>query len=193
MLAALSASLIVTPLLLPAAAPAQDEAPLETVEQRFSYMVGLQIGQGMMQQGVGQNLDVDAFAQALRDTFAGQQSRLTVEEIQATVQEMRAAQQSQQEALGAEAKAAGDTFLMENAKKQGVQTTGSGLQYKVIEEGAGPKPGSGDTVEVHYAPPAERHHLRQYFRAGRAGYLWRPPSDSRLAGSDPVDVGRREV
>lgn len=146
----LFASLIAAPLLLPAAAAAQDVAPLESVEQRFSYMVGLQLGQRMMEQGVGQNLDVEAFAQALRDTFAGAQPRLTMEQMQATVQEMQALQQSQQDAAGAAAKAAGEAFLLDNAGKEGVQTTASGLQYKVVKAGEGSKPGAGDTVKVHY-------------------------------------------
>lgn len=146
----LFASLIAAPLLLPTAAAAQDVAPLESVEQRFSYMVGLQLGQRMMEQGVGQNLDVEAFAQALRDTFAGAQPRLTMEQMQATVQEMQALQQSQQDAAGAAAKAAGEAFLLDNAGKEGVQTTASGLQYKVVKAGEGSKPGAGDTVKVHY-------------------------------------------
>ena len=150
LLATIGASLIAAPLLMPAAAPAQDAPPLETLEQRFSYMVGLQLGARMMEQGIGQNLDVDAFAQALRDTFAGQEPRLTMEEMQATVQEMQAAQQSQQDAAGAEAMAAGEAFLLENAEKEGVQTTASGLQYKVIEAGEGGKPSASDSVRVHY-------------------------------------------
>ena len=100
--------------------------------------------------GVAAGLDVDAFAQALRDTFAGQEPRLTMEEMQATVQEMQAAQQSQQDAAGAEAMAAGEAFLLENAEKEGVQTTASGLQYKVIEAGEGGKPSASDSVRVHY-------------------------------------------
>ena len=150
LLATIGASLIAAPLLMPALAPAQDAPPLETLEQRFSYMVGLQLGARMMEQGIGQNLDVDAFAQALRDTFAGQEPRLTMEEMQATVQEMQAAQQSQQDAAGAEAMAAGEAFLLENAEKEGVQTTASGLQYKVIEAGEGGKPSASDSVRVHY-------------------------------------------
>jgi FKBP-type peptidyl-prolyl cis-trans isomerase FklB len=150
LLATLGASLIAAPLLLPVAAPAQDVQPLETLEQRFSYMVGLQLGQRMMEQGLGQNLDVDAFAQALRDTFAGHQPRLSMEEMQATVQEMQAAQQGQQDAAGAEAMATGEAFLLENAEKEGVQTTTSGLQYKVIEAGEGDKATAADSVRVHY-------------------------------------------
>ncbi len=148
--AALGASVIAVPLLLPPAASAQDAPPLETLDQRFSYLVGLQLGQRLMEQGIGQDLDVDAFAQALRDTFAGEQPRLTTEQMQATVQEMQAARQSKQEAIGAEAKATGEAFLLQNQKEEGVEITDSGLQYKVVEAGDGPKPAASDTVKVNY-------------------------------------------
>jgi len=150
LLATISASIVAAPLLLPLAAAAQDVPPLETLEQRFSYMVGLQLGQRMAEQGMGKDLDVDAFAQALRDVFAGQKPRLTAQEMQATMQEMQTARQSAGEAKAAEAKAAGAAFLAENGKKEGVQTTASGVQYIVVEEGTGAKPAAGDTVKVHY-------------------------------------------
>lgn len=149
-LATLGASVIAVPLLLPVAASAQDAAPLETLDQRFSYLVGLQLGQRLMEQGIGQDLDIDAFAQALRDTFTGQEPRLSMEQMQETVQEMQAARQIEQESVGAEAKAAGEAFLLENQEKEGVKTTDSGLQYKVTEAGDGPKPTASDTVKVNY-------------------------------------------
>jgi len=146
----LLAALVAAPLLLPVAASAQDAPPLETVDQRFSYMVGLQLGQRMMEQGLGKTLDVDAFAQALRDTFAGEKPRLSREEMQATVKEVQAARDQEQQEKTGKAQAEGKAFMAENMKKDGVQTTASGLQYTVVTAGTGEKPLAADTVQVHY-------------------------------------------
>lgn len=146
----LLAALVAAPLLLPVAASAQDAPPLETVDQRFSYMVGLQLGQRMMEQGLGKTLDVDAFAQALRDTFAGEKPRLSMEEMQATVKEVQAARDQEQQEKTGKAQAEGKAFMAENMKKDGVQTTASGLQYTVVTAGTGEKPLAADTVQVHY-------------------------------------------
>ena len=146
----LLAAIIAAPLLMPIAASAQDAPPLETVDQRFSYMVGLQLGQRMMEQGIGQSLDVEAFAQALRDTFDGVQPRLSMEEMQATVQEVQALRAEEQQAATGKALEEGKTFMAENIKKDGMQSTASGLQYMVVTEGTGAKPAASDTVVVHY-------------------------------------------
>jgi len=146
----LLAALVAAPLLLPVAASAQDAPPLETVDQRFSYMVGLQLGQRMMEQGLGKTLDVDAFAQALRDTFAGEKPRLSREEMQATVKEVQALRDQEQQEKTGKAQAEGKAFMAENMKKDGVQTTASGLQYTVVTAGTGEKPLAADTVQVHY-------------------------------------------
>jgi FKBP-type peptidyl-prolyl cis-trans isomerase FklB len=140
----------VLPLFLAVPAVAQDAAPLESVEQRFSYIVGLQLAQRMKEQGMQDQMDVDAFAQALRDVFSDTQPRLTTEEMQATMQEMQAAQAERQSALGAQARTEGEAFLAENKSKDGVATTASGLQYRVLEEGTGEKPSATDTVKVDY-------------------------------------------
>lgn len=146
----LLAAIVAAPLLLPIAASAQDAPPLETVDQRFSYMVGLQLGQRMMEQGIGKTLDVDAFAQALRDTFAGEKPRLSMEEMQATVKEVQALRDQEQQEKTGKAQAEGKAFMAENMKKDGVQTTESGLQYSVVTAGTGEKPQAADTVQVHY-------------------------------------------
>jgi FKBP-type peptidyl-prolyl cis-trans isomerase len=139
----IAAGLIAIPVLLSAPAIAQDAAPLETLKQRFSYMVGLQLSKGMMQQGMHDNLDIDALSQALRDSFAGTPPRLTPEQMQATVTEKQAKEAEM-------AKAAGVAFLIENKAKPGVTTTGSGLQYTVTSAGTGAKPTASDKVKVHY-------------------------------------------
>ena len=123
------------------AAPAEEEASttlaLDSSEQRLSYGIAFSLGQRMKTDEVP--MDVDAFAAGLRDAIEGAEPRLTQEEIGA---EMQAYQEANA--------AAAATFLAANAEKEGVVVTDSGLQYEIVEEGEGPKPGPDDTVEVHY-------------------------------------------
>lgn len=121
---------------------------LETVTERASYTMGYNIGQKFSQDGV--EVDVDVLAQALRDALAGKQPELTIEQMQAAMRAMQDMQMAKNNQLGETNKKAGAEFLAENAKKSGVVTTASGLQYKVITEGKGPKPTSSDRVSVHY-------------------------------------------
>jgi FKBP-type peptidyl-prolyl cis-trans isomerase len=125
---------------------------LDTTEQRLSYGIALTLGTRMKADQVP--MDVDAFTAGLRDAMTGAEPRLTEEEISAEMQayqEKAAAEQQAAQAALAEANmAAATAFLAENAAREGVVTTDSGLQYEVIEAGDGPKPGPEDTVEVHY-------------------------------------------
>lgn len=146
----LIAGIVAVPLLLPLSAVAQDAVPLETQKQRISYMIGLQMAAGMMQQGLDEDLDVDAFAQAMKDRFAGIEPRLSQEQMQQAVQAMRQQEMEEQAEKGAEAKATGEAFLTENKDKENVTTTDSGLQYRVTAEGSGEKPKASDEVTVHY-------------------------------------------
>jgi FKBP-type peptidyl-prolyl cis-trans isomerase len=138
------------------AAPAEEEASttlaLDSSEQRLSYGIAFSLGQRMKTDEVP--MDVDAFAAGLRDAIEGAEPRLTQEEIGAEMQayqEKAAAEQQAAQAELAEANAAAAaTFLAANAEKEGVVVTDSGLQYEIVEEGEGPKPGPDDTVEVHY-------------------------------------------
>ncbi|GAB1265582.1 FKBP-type peptidyl-prolyl cis-trans isomerase [Aurantivibrio infirmus] len=137
----------------------EEVVTLETVEQRFSYAFGLNIGRQFKQEEI--NLDVDALALAIRDTYAEVEFRLSEEEIQAAVEEFQkeqqekfmARQQVQEEenAKVAEENAKiGAEFLAANAEKEGVVTLDSGLQYKEIKPGEGAKPSADATVTVHY-------------------------------------------
>lgn len=136
-----------------AATPAAPAAiALETTEQRLSYGIAYTLGQRMAVDQVP--MDVDAFAAGMRDALEGATPRLTEDEISAEMQayQERAAAE-QQAAMGAAAEAnavAGVAFLGENATREGVVVTDSGLQYEIIEVGDGPVPGPEDTVEVHY-------------------------------------------
>ncbi|KAA3626890.1 MAG: FKBP-type peptidyl-prolyl cis-trans isomerase [Proteobacteria bacterium] len=137
-------------LLLLAATPAQaaEVTELTTQQQKLGYTIGLQIGQGLKRDGL--NLDADALAQAVKDVYAGRSSRLTAEERQAVLQVVREEQNKKQAAAAVSAMETGKKFLAENAKKEGVTQTPSGLQYKVIKAGAGKQPTKDDTVVAHY-------------------------------------------
>ena len=132
------------------------EAPagisLETSEQRLSYGIAYGLGQRMAADGVP--MDADAFSAGLTDALEGAEPRLTQEEISAEMQAYQekatAEQASAQAVIGEANQAAAAAFLAENATKEGVVVTESGLQYEVLEAGDGPKPTLEDSVEVHY-------------------------------------------
>ncbi len=136
----------------PAAAEAKAEVSLESTEQRLSYGIAFGLGQRMSTDGM--DIDVDAFTAGLRDGVEGKEGRMTQEEIQSELlayrEKAEAEAKAAMEALAQENAAAGEAFLAENAKREGVVVTDSGLQYEVLEEGDGPTPGAGDTVDVNY-------------------------------------------
>lgn len=131
---------------------ASAEVTLETTEQRLSYGIAYGLGQRMSQDGVP--MDIAAFSAGFSDGATGAEGRMSQEEIQAEMQayqeKMMAEQQAAQAKLGEANMAAATAFLEENKAREGVVVTESGLQYEVIEEGEGAKPGPDDTVEVHY-------------------------------------------
>lgn len=133
-------------------AEAPAELPMDTTAQRLSYGIAYGFGQRMLADNVP--TDVDAFSAGLRDAVEGAEPRLSQEEITAEMQayqeQAQAQQQAAQAAAGQANQAAAVAFLAENATREGVTVTDSGLQYKVVEAGDGPVPGADDTVEVHY-------------------------------------------
>lgn len=120
---------------------------------KVSYALGLGIGQQLSQMGASE-LNIDDFAQAIKDVIAGAELKVQHREAQQIVQEYFAKQEKKINAQRAEQgkaqKEAGEKYLAENAKKEGVVTTGSGLQYKVLTEGKGKQPTAKDTVKCHY-------------------------------------------
>ena len=100
------------------------------------------------------DLNIDDFAQAIKDVIAGKDPLVGDAEAQQIVQEFFAEQEKQQQATAAEngkaAKEEGEKFLAENSKKDGIITLASGLQYQIIREGNGQKPKASDQVECHY-------------------------------------------
>jgi len=127
-------------------------AELETDAQKLGYIIGMDIGASLKQQGA--DLDLDALFQAVRDTYNDQPLAMTTEEAaavrEAFIAERRAAAEAERDSLAAQNAAEGDKFLLENRLKEGVVITDSGLQYQVIEMGDGPKPAATDKVTVHY-------------------------------------------
>ena len=102
----------------------------------------------------GQELNIDDFAQAVKDVLGGQELKIKSSEAQQIVQEFFAAQEAkiskQRQEAGKLAKEAGEKYLAENAKKEGVVVLPSGLQYQVLKEGNGKKPSAKDSVKCHY-------------------------------------------
>lgn len=127
---------------------AEEVTELATQQQKIGYIIGMQVGQSLQRDGI--NLDPDALAQAIKDIYAGRPARITPEERQATVQALREEQMKKQVAAAQTALEAGKKFMEENAKKEGVIQTESGLQYKVIKEGSGKQPAQDSTVVAHY-------------------------------------------
>lgn len=120
---------------------------------KVSYALGLGIGSQLKSMGAD-SLNIDDFAQAIKDTISGAELKVSHKESQQIVQEFFKEQEAKQRAQAAEngkvAREEGEKFLAENAKKEGVQVTESGLQYSVIKEGTGKSPKATDTVVCHY-------------------------------------------
>ncbi len=130
------------------AAETNDEAKLETLSQKASYAVGTQMGQSLTQFPV--DLDRASFDAGFEDGLAKKESRLSQEEMMSVFREMQTKAQEKAASAGKINLEKGKAFLAENAKKKGVKTTASGLQYKVVRKGKGKKPARTNRVVVHY-------------------------------------------
>ena len=113
---------------------------------KLSYSLGLGIGRQLAQMGA-KDINVDDFAQSIKDALAGKTPAVSDQEAQQIVNKFFDEQAQRQAAA---AKAEGENFLAENAKKEGVVTLPSGLQYQVLREGNGKKPTATDVVECDY-------------------------------------------
>ena len=120
---------------------------------KLSYALGIGIGSQLAGMGA-KELNIDDFAQAIKDVISGSELKVDNAEAQTLVQNFFQEQEAKQQAAAAEAgkaaKAAGEAFLAENGKKNGVVTLPSGLQYQVLKEGNGKKPSATDQVVCHY-------------------------------------------
>ena len=120
---------------------------------KVSYALGLGIGHQLVQMGAN-DLNIDDFASAIKDVIAGNELKVSHRDAQGIVEDYfrkkEAKMNAERAASGKIAKEAGEKYLQENAKNEGVVTLPSGLQYQVIKEGNGRKPKATDTVKCHY-------------------------------------------
>ena len=143
----------------PVASPAAQDEPaapgiptLETNEQKRDYGLGIQMGRNFKNQGI--EVDVELLVRGLRDALAGRMPLISEDELRRTMTAYRAELKRDRidnaRITAEENFKAGEAFLAENKTKEGVVTLPSGLQYKVLKAGKGPKPTDTDTVEVQY-------------------------------------------
>jgi FKBP-type peptidyl-prolyl cis-trans isomerase FklB len=129
----------------PAAKTAAPTVVLRTQKEKESYAMGMSLGTGLHNQGM--TLDPTLVARGLRDAQSGAKTALTEDEAHAVLRQLQGDVQAN---LSAKNRKAGEDFLAANKAKPGVVTLPSGLQYKILTQGNGPKPTAGDTVTCNY-------------------------------------------
>ena len=130
-------------------AAADDDPKLESSLQRLSYMIGLQVGQSLRQQGLDE-IDSAALAAALDDVFGNRGPRLTPQQMQAAQAAFQAERAARQNREATDNLAAGKAFFASNSGNEGVVETPDGLQYRILRAGEGAMPTAEDRVVVHY-------------------------------------------
>jgi FKBP-type peptidyl-prolyl cis-trans isomerase len=127
-------------------------ADLKTNQDSVSYILGVQMGQFLEQ--AQDEINLELVIRTIRAQVAGDSMQLSQADAQNIMRDfnmrMRQKQQEERNEAGRANLQEGEEFLQENKNKEGVITTESGLQYKVLEEGDGPKPSATDKVTVHY-------------------------------------------
>ncbi len=124
------------------------DVDLSTDEQKFSYGIGIQIGLSLAQQAI--KVDQDALLLAVKDALNGIDSRVPLDELQRVMKVHEKKLQEQHAASSNKNVEIGKAFLAENKKLDGIITTDSGLQYRIVKAGTGVSPKMTDTVTVHY-------------------------------------------
>jgi FKBP-type peptidyl-prolyl cis-trans isomerase FklB len=133
---------------------AKSAAPLtlKTQKEKFSYALGMKMGANLKKQEVP--VDPAILARGLKDALAGGKTLITDDEAQAALNDvqndLRKKQQEKMAVAGTANKKEGETFLAANKGKEGVVSLPSGLEYKILKEGAGPKPAASDSVVCNY-------------------------------------------
>ena len=122
---------------------------IDTDEKRVSYGIGRQMGEQLLASNIP-DLALELVAAGLKDAFQQQPSQVPESELQAAFQVLQSKMQAAAEAAAAQAAQAGVDFLAENAKREGVITLESGLQYEVVTAGTGATPDASSTVRTHY-------------------------------------------
>jgi FKBP-type peptidyl-prolyl cis-trans isomerase len=119
---------------------------MQTELEKVSYAVGMSIAESLKNQNL-EGVDINVLADAMNDIFHGGNPKLSSQEANDSIQTYL--DNKRHEAF-AQVKSEGELFLLSNRTKEGIQSTSTGLQYKVLNEGSGRKPGPTDTVTVHY-------------------------------------------
>jgi len=128
---------------------AEEKPPqLKDLKDKASYSFGLNVGFNLKRQNI--ELNPDAFMAGIRDAVAGRKPLLSEQEVKETMMAFEKDMQQKQADIGKKNTADGEKFLAENKNKEGVKTTASGLQYKVLKEGSGAQPKAADSVTVNY-------------------------------------------
>jgi FKBP-type peptidyl-prolyl cis-trans isomerase FklB len=128
---------------------AQEKPPqLKDTKDKASYAIGLNIGFNFKKQNV--DLNTDALLAGVKDALSGKKPLLSETEVRDTMTAFSKEIADKQKVASEKNAADGEKFLAENKKKDGVKTTPSGLQFKVLKDGAGAMPGANDTVTVNY-------------------------------------------
>ncbi|MFT5323427.1 MAG: FKBP-type peptidyl-prolyl cis-trans isomerase FklB [Planctomycetaceae bacterium] len=134
--------------------PAAAQGPGKLVmspKEKASYGIGMNIGRSIKQQGLGaDDLDVSVVARGIFDALSGKESVLSQAELSAAFDELQRMIEAKKGAAAGKNAEAGKKFLAANAKKPGIKTTKTGLQYEIIRSGNGPTPTKADTVTTHY-------------------------------------------
>ena len=127
---------------------------LKTQKDKASYALGMKIGGDLRRQGANEAVDPAITARGFKDALSGSKTLMTEDEQRAALMqlqnEVREKQQAKAHEEGAAARKEGDAFLATNKSKEGVVTLPSGLQYKILTAGSGPKPTASDTVTCNY-------------------------------------------
>jgi FKBP-type peptidyl-prolyl cis-trans isomerase FklB len=121
----------------------------DSFEQKASYGIGMNMGTQLLGQSF-EGIEIEAVAQGLKDAFQGVESAVSREDIQASFDHVTKLMQEQQAEKSKSVIEAGENFLKENAAKDGVTVTESGLQYEVVTKGEGEVPGLTSKVKTHY-------------------------------------------
>jgi len=131
---------------------AQEPAVFKTPKEKVSYGIGVEMARNFKRQGI--EVDPDLLVKGLRDTLSGEKLLLSEDDLSATLkgfaEELRQKQAQAAKLAAEENKKAGEAFLAENQKKEGVVTLPSGLQYRILKAGDGKQPTEADTVECQF-------------------------------------------
>ncbi|MFZ5934495.1 peptidylprolyl isomerase [Pseudomonas putida] len=125
------------------------ELNLSTDETRVSYGIGRQLG-GQLRDNPPPGVSLEAILAGLTDAFSGAESRVSEADLSASFKVIRELMQAEAAAKAEAAAAAGKEFLVENAKREGITTLASGLQFEVLTAGEGAKPTRESNVRTHY-------------------------------------------